>query len=83
MKKIDSNKIINFLNSKWQGSTCPMCHAGNWNVSNKVFELREFNNGDLVIGGPSNAITPVVPVICSNCGNTIFINVLSTGLLKE
>ena len=71
MKKIDSNEIINFLNSKWQGNTCPMCHNGNWNVSNKVF------------GGPSSAITPVVPVTCSNCGNTIFINVLSTGLLKE
>ena len=37
MKKIDGNEIINFLNSKWQGGTCPMCHAGNWNVSNKVF----------------------------------------------
>ena len=83
MKKIDPNEVINFLNSKWQGNPRPMCNGRNWNISNKIFELREFNNGDLVIGGPSSAIAPVIPVTCSNCGNTIFINVLSTGLLKE
>lgn len=60
-----------------------MCHGREWNVTDKFFELREFNNGDLVIGGPNNAITPLVPVTCKNCGNTILINALTTGLLKE
>lgn len=83
MRKASGNEIINFLNSKWNGAPCPMCHGREWNVTDKFFELREFNNGDLIIGGSNNAITPVIPVTCKNCGNTVFINALTTGLLKE
>ena len=83
MTKIQANDIINYLNTKWGGSPCPMCHSSSWNLSDKIFELREFNNGSLVLGGPSSAITPVIPVTCTNCGNTIFVNALTAGFLKE
>jgi hypothetical protein len=36
-----------------------------------VWELREFGGGTLAVGG---AIFPVVPLICRNCGNTLFLN---------
>lgn len=48
----------------------------------QIFELREFNDGNFVLG-PNSAITPVIPVTCSNCGNTVFVNALIAGLLKE
>lgn len=83
MQKATGTEIINFLNSKWNGTPCTMCHGREWNVTDKLFELREFNNGDLIIGGPNSAITPLIPVTCKNCGNTILINALTTGLLKE
>lgn len=82
MKKSSGQEIINFLNDKWRGAVCPLCKGREWNVSGEIFELREFNNGDLVIGGKSK-IFPVIPVTCKNCGNTVFISALSTGLLKE
>ena len=83
MSKIDTEKLIKFIDSKWHASVCPMCGVRAWGVSEKVFELREFNEGNLVIGGPNSVISPVIPVTCRNCGNTVFINALSTGLLED
>lgn len=83
MNKINGQELINYLNDKWHGARCPLCGEGNWSVTDKVFELREFNDGNFVLGGPNSAITPVIPVTCANCGNTVFINALVTGLLKE
>jgi len=80
MDKKDSEKIISFLNEKWQGRPCPMCHVGKWSVQDKVFELREFHGGGLVIGG--TPIIPIIPVTCGNCGNTIFINAIMTGVVE-
>ena len=81
MAKINQDNLINILNDKWNGRGCPMCGVGSWIVSDKVFELREFNNGDLVVGGCP--IIPIVTVTCSNCGNTVLINPLALGVLSE
>ena len=83
MKKPNSQEIIDFLNDKWNGTPCPMCRKGEWSVTDKVFELREFHEGNLVIGGPGTPIVPVIPVTCKNCGNTVLINPMVVGLLKE
>lgn len=84
MKKPTGQEVIAYLNSKWKNQTCPMCGNRAWNVTeDKIFELREFNDGNLVVGGPGSSIYPVIPVTCGNCGNTIFVSALSTGLMKE
>jgi len=83
MDKANGQEIIEFLNNKWHGARCPLCGEGKWNVTDKVFELREFNGGNFVLGGPNSAITPIIPITCENCGNTVLINALVTGLLKE
>jgi hypothetical protein len=57
-----------------------MCGVGNWNVQDSTFELREFHEGTLVVGGP---IIPVVPVVCTNCGNTILVNAIIAGAVKS
>lgn len=56
-----------------------MCQVGNWNVNDTVFELREFHGGGMVIGG--GPIYPVVPVSCNNCGHTVLVNAVMTGLV--
>ena len=82
MSKINSDKVIRFLQEKWQGRTCPMCQAGNWSVSDQVFEMREFNGGNRILGGKSS-ILPVIPVTCANCGNIIFVNAIVAGLIRN
>lgn len=81
MANINQDKLINILNEKWGNRPCNMCGNGNWLVSDKVFELREFNNGDLIIGG--GPITPLVTITCSECGNTILINPIAIGVLDK
>lgn len=81
MKKIDDNKILGFLKEKWHGAGCPVCGSLKWGVSSKVFELREFDDGN--INMRNVAIFPVIPVTCSNCGNTILISALTSGLMEE
>ena len=81
MDKKESETLISFLNEKWQGSTCPMWHVGKWAVQDKVFELREFRGGSLVLGG--TPIIPIIPITCGNCGNTILINAITAGIAKS
>lgn len=63
-------------------SKCPMCGEGVWIVNDTIFEMREFQGGNLVIGG-GTAILPVVPVTCKQCGHTVFFNALTLGLIDS
>ena len=83
MNKPTGEEIIEFIHSHWKNQTCPMCGGRTWNVSDKVFELREFNDGNFVLGGPNSSIVPLIAVTCDKCGNTVLINALSTGLVKK
>lgn len=76
--QIDTKALIAHLSAKWQGRPCQMCGIGKWGVQEKAYELREFNSGNFIIGGP---ILPVVPVVCSNCGNTVLVSAIVAGVL--
>lgn len=73
MSKIDGQKVIEHLKEKWKGRSCQMCGVGNWNVQDTAYEVRQFSQGGLVVGGP---VIPVVPVVCTNCGNTVLVNAI-------
>lgn len=81
MSKVDSERIIQYLQEKWKSAPCPMCGKNHWSVQENAFELREYRDGNMVIGGVP--IIPVIPIICSNCGNTILINAILAGLVKR
>jgi hypothetical protein len=81
MSDINTDKLLQHLKDKWKTQPCPLCGVRKWNVQSKSFELREFHGGGLVLGpGP---IIPVIPVVCTNCGNTILINSLVAGVEME
>ena len=64
------------------GIKCPVCGKQLWVVNKTVMEMREFNNGDLVIGGNASMM-PLVTLTCSSCGNTLFFNALRLGLIEN
>lgn len=74
--KINTEALLEHLKVKWQGRPCQQCSIGNWSVQDTAYELRQFSNGSLVAGG---TVMPVIPVICSNCGNTILVNAIIAG----
>lgn len=78
MAKFDSNKAIHHLRTKWANRPCPMCGGGPWTVQDSTFQLMEFSEGGLVLGGP---VLPVIPVVCTNCGNTVLVNAIVSGIM--
>ncbi len=81
MADVKSDKLIKHLSDKWKGKACPMCGTGNWNVSDKVFELREYQDGNMVIGNVP--IVPIIPVTCDNCGNAVMVNAIIAGAISN
>lgn len=79
MAKFDQQKLLGHLNGKWMSKPCQMCSVGKWSVQDSTFQLMEFQEGSLVVGGP---VIPVVPVTCTNCGNTLLVNAITAGLMK-
>lgn len=81
MSDVNSEKLIQHLKEKWKGNNCPLCKSGNWNISDKIFQLTEFHDGNIIIGhGP---IIPIIPITCDNCGNTVLVNSILAGTTSQ
>lgn len=83
--KVDKEKlndVLRRLNENPVQRVCPICGGIKFSVSNTIFEMREFNNGNMVIGG-NQSLYPVLPVSCDKCGNTFFLNALTLGLINQ
>ena len=61
---------------------CPVCSRAQWEVADRVFELREFVGGGLRVGG-DQSIYPVVLVVCGGCGYTAMLGAIALGLLTS
>lgn len=59
---------------------CPICGHNQWGVNNIVTEMREFQNGDFILG-PGSAIMPFVSISCNNCAHTLFVNAIKAGII--
>ena len=81
MYKVDSKKVEEYLREKWGPlRACPMCEEKRWFVPDSTFQLLELDQGGIVLGGSA---IPVLPVICSKCGNTVLINAILAGFVTQ
>lgn len=81
MRKLSHDEIAKFLDDKWQNKICNMCGNNKWIILTKIFEIQECENHDNEI--EDKDIIPIIPIICSNCGNTIFINPIVLGIMSN
>ncbi len=74
-------EFVEFINSKWASpQQCPICKAYQWLVPDYIYEVPE------VRFHPSSRkmkMTPLVELICGNCGYTIFFNAILAGIYKD
>lgn len=61
---------------------CPLCDSASWHITDRIFELREFQGGGIVIG-PDQIVLPVIPVSCGGCGYTRFLNAIRLGVVPS
>lgn len=77
--KANQKRVEKYI-KKIQPTVCPLCGHRNWSFSDKIFQLLEFDEKGIVLGG---AAFPVIPLTCDNCGNTYLINALLADLLDR
>lgn len=84
LSKYQLKKVQLFINSKSKNAGfCPICNQENISIEPVVYQLREFNpNGDIVLGN-DQLVEPIIPIVCTNCGYTTFINAIKAGIIKE
>ena len=74
MITLNREKLLERINAKWKTKTCPMCQKNNWNIGkNLVSTVNLSDDGGVELGG---SVMPLVPIICMNCGNVLFVNPL-------
>ena len=82
--KLPSNRateeFVKFLEQKWGTHPCPLCGARQWQIQPSAFELRQYHGRGIFASG---AVTPVVPVVCGNCGNTVLVNAIVAGVVPR
>jgi len=82
LDKQQREEVLRYLGEKWKKpSQCPVCQHTDWGITETTFEIREFLGGSISVGGGS--ITPIIVVTCDNCGNTLFFNAISLGIVKR
>jgi hypothetical protein len=65
---------------RWSPIQCAVCRTSNWGVLPKLYEVREFLEGDI---GLTSALVPVIAVGCQRCGHLIFFNAVQLGLVAS
>ena len=65
-----TQEVLNQITSKCTIRKCPMCGGNEWNIEDKIFELREFNNGNFVLGGDS-FVMPIIAISCFAGGTAL------------
>ncbi len=83
--KNETRQLIKHLSKKWGERPCPMCGENKWSISEKVFELKEYEETPLfgMEEFTHDPVFPVIPVSCKNCGNTHFISAVISGIISK
>lgn len=72
--KVNKDKLIHTINTKWKTKMCPMCGMNNWTINDEIVTTINIDDEkNMQIGG---RFSPLITVTCLNCGNVIFINPL-------
>lgn len=77
---MSESPLVQHLRTHWKDYACCVCGARKWSVADKLYEFREFRGGRPDASGDA-AVFAAVPVTCSVCGNTHFINAIVAGVL--
>jgi hypothetical protein len=79
--KVDKAKVRDWLQKHWTGLTsCPISNDNSWTISDYLVQPMTYAAGGLRLGGPGY---PMVMVICSTCGYTVFFNAVVMNLLED
>ena len=77
----EKKKVEKWLSAKWRGhpAKCQLCGNQSWRLGEMVIAGIAYTPGRFVMGGPTY---PLLPLICSNCSQTVFLNAILCGVIE-
>ena len=76
--EIPQKKIDEFI-ARIQPCKCSLCGCEDWVIENRVFYMPEYHKD----GTSGGRIYPVVPIMCTKCGNLMFVSAVAAKLLSK
>jgi len=61
-------------------SPCSICGTEEWSIGPNLVQLTPYLGGRMAIGGQ---LYPCLTLTCKKCGNTLLLNALMAGALKQ
>ena len=81
--RMQGERALAWLNEHWtMPRGCPICGSSDWQVG-QVGEIRQYNDGNLILGGPGGGVIPTFPVVCTTCGYIHLFSALLTGVVDK
>jgi hypothetical protein len=71
--------MLRKLDKLWASTRCDVCQVGDYAISDRIFEMREYNGRNFVLG--AGTIMPIVIATCQNCGAIRYVNAIQIGLV--
>ncbi len=79
--EVEKKRLVEKINEIWGDTTCPICQKHDWTTSGEIYTPSLINEqGRIDLG---KKMLPLMPITCSNCGNTLFINGKVLGCIHE
>jgi aconitase B len=63
----------------WKDPKCPACNSADWAANDTIFQLPEFHQGGILLGGLT---FPILPVTCNKCGYVLLFNAMILGIIS-
>lgn len=60
---------------------CPTCNNTDWGFTGSIFQLPAFNSPSTPYKELDNSCFPVIPLVCSKCGNVQLISAVQCGVV--
>lgn len=80
MTEKQKRKLQDSLNKQKLGNCA--CGGSDFTFVDRLYELREFSGGNLVVGG-DNSVLPMVVLVCQRCGEIKMLSAIMLGVVDN
>ena len=78
----ERKKVKQYIERVWTHWECPFSGHTDWGLGPMVVQTMTYvGSGGLVIGGGQTY--PLVVLVCSGCGYTVFVNAIQAGVVEK
>jgi hypothetical protein len=84
MAEWQQQRALEWIEAHWKNDRrkCPICAVDDWGVGDAL-ELRPYGQEGTFASLIRPQVTPLIPLVCKNCGHTYLMNGVIAGLFPH